>query len=290
MFFSAYGIRVDSELPLAGLPTPSGNQLLTLKLKSGCSHRLDLNGRCEKTAAEGYRYSKVVWGEHPLLYIEGVGDFHLCPQESSICCMLVPGIDRDMARYWVINFVLPVFLLVNGQFEIFHGSAVDIGNGGVAFLAESMGGKSTLANFFIQQGHALLSDEHLVVVRQQRFCVVPSVPYIRAFRMAEVLGEPVERFGPKPLPLQAIFLLDLGEGPASVVPLTDGGALAALAGKCHLSRKLNFSNFTKERFSRLAELAEAVPIAKLCVPRDLSRLPEVYETVLSHLGEPHDSI
>ncbi|MGI2325477.1 MULTISPECIES: hypothetical protein [Methylococcus] len=263
---------------------------MTLKLKSGCFHRLDITGRCEETVAEGYRYSKLVWGEHPLLYIEGVGDFHLRPQESSICCMLVPGIDRDMARYWVINFVLPVFLLLNGRFEIFHGSAVDIGNGGVAFLAESMGGKSTLANFFVRQGHALLSDEHLGIVQQQGFCVVPSVPYIRAFRMAEVLGDPVERFAPQPLPLRAIFLLDLGEEPARVVPLTDGGVLAALAGKCHLSRKLNFLNFTKERFSRLAELAEAVPVAKLCVPRDLSRLPEVYETVLSHLGEPHDSI
>lgn len=196
----------------------------------------------------------------------------------------------EMARHWLMYFILPVYLLLDARFEFFHGSAVDIGGGGVAFLADSMGGKSTLANFFVQQGHDLLTDEHLGIVRQQDFRVVPSVPFVRPYRMPEDLGHPVERFSAQPLPLRAIYLLELGGESVQVIPLAGTAAVMALAGNRQLVLSREFSSLTKARFSRLAELVEVVPVAKLYLPRDLSRLPEVYATVLAHLGVSNDSL
>ncbi|WP_460028165.1 hypothetical protein [Methyloparacoccus murrellii] len=191
-----------------------------------------------------------------------------------------------------MHYVLPVYLLLDPRFEFLHGSAVDIGGKGVAFLADAMGGKSTLADFFIQQGHDLLTDDQLGIVQAQgdKLLALPSVPFVRPYREFEDLGHPVERFAAQPLPLRAIYLLELAEGPAQVIPLTGLPVVMALTKNRRLVMSKKQADLAKARFSCLAKLAATVPVAKLRVPRDLSRLPEVYETILAHLGEPYDSL
>ncbi|WP_041360818.1 hypothetical protein [Methylococcus capsulatus] len=229
-------------------------------------------------------------GDDPVFHIDDVGEFHLCLKESGICCRLMPGTSLERVRYWLMHYLVPVYLLLDPRFDFLHGSAVDVGGGAVAFLADAMGGKSTLADFFVRQGHALLTDDHLGIVREGVFLAVPSVPFVRPYREFEDLGNPVERFAAQPLPLRAIYLLELAEGPARIAPLAGLPVAVALARNRRLMVTNTYMDLAKVRFSRLAELAATVPVAKLRVPRDLSRLPEVYATVLAHLGEPRDSL
>lgn len=290
MRFSAYGTFIESEIPLTGLPPPSGKPVSAVKFKSGCPHHTLADQKRIIESPKGWVNIVCAGGGSPVFRIDEVGEFHLCPEESAICCRLMPGTSMERVRYWLMHYVLPVYLLLDPRFDFLHGSAVDIDGGGVAFLADAMGGKSTLANFFVQQGHGLLTDDHLGIFRRDVFLAIPSVPFVRPYREFEDLGNPVERFASQPLPLRAIYLLELSDGPARVIPRAGLPVAVALARNRRLRVSNKFTELAKTRFSRLAELAASIPVAKLCVPRDLSRLPEVYETILAHLGELHDSI
>jgi hypothetical protein len=290
MRFFAYGAQIDSEIPFSGLPEVSDMPVISLNLKSGCRHHEIAFPAGGKNSVVGWRPIICAGGESPVYHIEGVGQFHLCPEQREICCTLMPETGAEAARYWLMHFIVPVYLLLDARFDFLHGSAVDIEGGAVAFLADAMGGKSTLANFFVEQRHALVTDDHLGLFRENGFFAVPSVPFVRPYRRLEDLGNPVERFAQKPLPLRAIYMLELGEAGARVVPLPGAPAVAALARNRRLVLSRDYSALTKERFSRLTSMTSQIPIAKLCVPRDLSRLSEVYQAVLSHLGDLNDPL
>lgn len=292
MRYSAYGAYIESEIPLMGLPICSDQSFSTINFKLGCIHRAPLRLKDKAKPPKGWVNITFLGGARPILHIDEVGEFHLCPEESAICCRLTPGASLERVRYWLMHYVLPVYLLLDPRFEFLHGSAVDISGEGVAFLADAMGGKSTLADFFVRQGHDLLTDDQLGVVQAQgdKFLALPSVPFVRPYREFEDLGHPVERFATQPLPLRAIYLLELAEGPAEVIPLTGLPVVMALTRNRRLVMSNKHTDLAKARFSRLAKLVTTVTVAKLRVPRDLSRLPEVYASVLAHLGESHDPL
>ncbi len=63
------------------------------------------------------------------------------------------------------------------------------------FIAPSMGGKSTLTDFFIQQGHGLISDDKVpTVIENGQFLAGGSHPYHRPHRRFEELGYHVDNF------------------------------------------------------------------------------------------------
>lgn len=278
MKYSAYGVCLDSEFSLAGLPTAS-DEVMRVGLGAGCSHPA-----ASPTIADiviRHKYLTILWSERPVFRLGGIGEFHLCPDESRICCCMEPKLPMEVTRYWLVNLILPFYLLLAGLLDFLHGSAVGVGKGAVAFLANSMGGKSTLANYFVQRGHSLLTDEHVGFRREKDFLVVPSAPFVRPRRQIGNLGEHVQNFASNPLPLRALYLLELGSDCAQTVPLTGAFALPEVV---KFSRYL-VSKRSKERFSQFAALVSTVPIVRLHVPKDLSQLPNVYETVLTHLGE-----
>lgn len=288
--FAAYGAHIESDFPLAGLPEPAGKPAVKVKFNSGCIHHVVENRLNEDKLPVGWKNVICTGGENPVFRLEGVGEFHLCRQESRICCTLLPGTPMETVRYWLMHYILPVYLLLDSRFDFLHGSAIDVNGKAVAFLADAMGGKSTLADFFVKRGHALLTDDHLGILLELGFLAVPSVPFVRPYRQFEDLGNPVEHFASQPLPLRAMYLLELGDWPMQVMPLAALPAAAELARNRRLIVSNKFSELAKTRFSRLAALTNSVPIARLRVPRDLSRLPEVYETVSAHLGDLHDSL
>ncbi|MBK8358824.1 MAG: hypothetical protein IPL15_07500 [Comamonadaceae bacterium] len=78
-----------------------------------------------------------------------------------------------------LNQVLPLALSRQGKL-VLHGSAVDIGGQGVAFLGESGRGKSTLAASFATEGTRFLTDDGLLLEWVSDQCMIlPSHPSIR---------------------------------------------------------------------------------------------------------------
>jgi hypothetical protein len=281
MRYSAYGVCLDSEFPLAGLPAA---------LDESTTVRLLSNRRDASPMPSIYdlrlNYLSISWSERPILRLDDIGEFQLRPKEMTIYCNMSAGARIETTRYWLMNLMLPLHLLLAGRLEFLHGSAVRVGDGAVVFLAASMGGKSTIANYFVECGHSLLTDEYVGLRRDGEFMVVPSAPFIRPRRQIGDLGDPVVRFESNALPLRAIYLLALGEEPAQIIPISGVSAITGIVRHC----RFRHPERTKERFTQFAEMASEAPVARLCIPRDISRLPEVRRAVLAQLGERDDSI
>jgi hypothetical protein len=157
-----------------------------------------------------------------------------------------------------------------------HGEAI-------AFSSLSFGGKSTLTDYFLKQGHALLSDDSLAIEKKgEKYWAVSSYPFHRPYRELGVLGYSTENFITDPTPLHAVYTLE------KVAPDADV-KIVALKGiekfkAFHYSSFIDFDFMKKERFAYFTEMAKHVPVYRLSIPWDMKRLPEVYAAVCSHIG------
>ena len=80
-----------------------------------------------------------------------------------------------------LNQILPLALSRQGKL-VFHASAVEIGEVGVAFLGASGKGKSTLATSFATNGYRFLTDDALIIATSEDDeWIVPSHPSIRVW-------------------------------------------------------------------------------------------------------------
>lgn len=221
--------------------------------------------------------------------VEGVAHFRLQTSQGMLSIEAREDIPEDTIRFWLLHQTLPFYLLLRGDTEMFHASAVEIGHGAAAFLAPSFVGKSTLANFLLERGHSLVTDEHLALSREKDFAALPSIPYHRPYRASEDLGRRVENFCTRPLPLRSIYLIEPAAAEADVA-ITEQRELEALNS---LLRSQLYTTWNpavpslfplvRKRFQDLSRVAREIRVCTLRVPRSLDRLPEVYERVVSHL-------
>ncbi|MDD5034412.1 MAG: hypothetical protein PHE55_06605 [Methylococcaceae bacterium] len=177
--------------------------------------------------------------------------------------------------------MIPFHLAQEGDAVLFHGSAVKMGSGAVSFLADSFGGKSTLANYLQEQGHPLITDDDLRIEGEGPFMAHPSIPFVRPYRRQEDLGNRVERFNSRSEPLRRIYILELSESSARVIPVS-GVEVAAILLK---QSRFRLTERAAERFRFCTRLASSIRVARLVVPRAIHRLPEVHEVLLTDLEE-----
>lgn len=279
MLYSAYGVSVDSDIVLPGLPLGSAESTV-VRLAAKRQPRMEV-----KEDRRDMRELRISFlGDKMDIRLQDIGVFLLCPEENIIHADLEPDVSVIALRFWLLRMVIPHYFLMCGRYEFLHGSAVRVGDGARGFVADSMGGKSTLANYFEQRGHDFLSDECLCLRSEGGDFAVPSAPFCRPYRDVEDLGAPVTRFASHPVKLDAIYLLKLGEGPRRIDPLS--GAAAAVG----LAKHFLFRNRERvqERFAWMAALSTRVRVAELHAPRDISQLDRVYDLVLGDPGGCRD--
>jgi len=211
----------------------------------------------------------------------------------------------DFGRGHLLGRVLATALFLEGIHTL-HGSAVELGDGVVGFLAPKFTGKSTLALHLCRAGAALVTDDSLPVeLTPDGVLAHPGVHSIRLRTLEEAgdAAEPTGRDGKfrltdlatdrrmeVPGPLRALYLLrsvQENEGGAAVVR-------APLPGPLQIMRLLAFAKIGEMLgtgggrflFEGAAALAERVRVEELRVVRDHSRLPEVVEQLLAWHGGP----
>jgi hypothetical protein len=231
-----------------------------------------------------------------------IGDsmqFSILLRRGLVLCTATAVVSAEQIRYWFLQKVLPAYLLLSGEVEILHAGAVEIKGRVAAFLAASGTGKSTLVHHFLSQGHALLADEHLLIAHRSDgpngssgvSMVLPTIPYLRPFRKLECLGDYTERFCTRAYPLHRLYLLEaaLPADPVSIEQLRGNAAGIAVCmrqqfdiGKLAASAVLH--RLPKDRFARVARLAAEIPVKRVRVPRDLSRLREVHDAILQDMS------
>ena len=296
--YTAYGVGIKSEFTFGALPVFQDKPSITFDVKRILSlpePPADLTKLCQ---SQGRNIYVVVGDSSVSVRIGSFLSFEFWPQSDHICCQALEIVPDELLRYWMVQQILPMFLLWNGTAEFLHGMAVSAtkadlplaGSQSIGFLGDSHAGKSTLLSYFLTRGHVLVSDDHLAVSRKNYLDVLPATPYYRPYRAGEDLGLVASLFSPKPAPLKCLFLLEPTLAYADVAIEELRGLTAVGALLPHIQYNLHNAEvpqlfpLVEERFRGLNQLVRQVTIKRLYVPRDLNRLPQVYDFIQKELA------
>ena len=310
--YRAYGLVVESELPLPELPKIDG-------AGPRCRVRVVSDPPAVPAAwlHEWHLPSGEAWlsigrlASDYLLRFPSVADFLVSPDGGRVGCASAPDVPYDTVRHLLLDQVLPLVVSLRGDLAL-HASAVAHDGGAIAFMGSTGQGKSTLAASFARDGLRVLTDDCLVVQRTDGGLVgVPAYPGLRLWPhvIPELFGEVPELsdvahysdkkrldatlgglgFCREPVPMRRIFVLAPdeardGDAPARVAPLSPREAFMALLTHAY---RLDVTDRGRLRgeFDRLGRVAHAPLFYRLEFSRDLSRLPGVRATILAHLAE-----
>ncbi|MFK8046807.1 MAG: hypothetical protein AB8B81_00095 [Halioglobus sp.] len=290
-----YGLRVFCDQPLFDTAievsafAPGGQTAIYLKSLPAESVPPELGERNSLYSTHG----RPLWlcsdrvfaqsspGQRWCLEVDSLVHFHWVGDAQTVYYQLYEGCDKALLVFWFVHIFLPLFLTLERSYDFIHGSAIEIEEKPVLFLAPSMGGKSTLADYFLTRGHALLSDDKVATFfHKGDFIAVPSHPHHRPYREREVLGYPVENFASSAGPVSAIYLLEKGEQD-SVTTISE------VFGYRKFEQLLphylfSFRFLQKQRLSWLAQLADESLVFTVTRPWDLARMEDVYSAICKH--------
>ena len=106
-------------------------------------------------------------------------DFIISLNRQTVTCTPSPGIPDDEIEVLYFNQIIPLVMGCNGEF-VLHASAVVVDGRAIAFLGPTRRGKSTLAAAFAKAGHAFLTDDGLILDRDDEdYLVRPRAPSLR---------------------------------------------------------------------------------------------------------------
>lgn len=187
----------------------------------------------------------------------------------------------ELLEYWCLHIVLPIFFTIEETFDFLHAGAIEVENKSILFIAPSMGGKSTITDFFMKQGYTMISDDKVATyVSNGKVYSVPSHPHHRPYRRMEDIGYFVENYAKKPQQIQAIYKLEKSD-PNSTIEIKEILGME----KFKLLRQASETNlhFQKvKRFEYLTKIANTLQVFSVTVPWNLERLNEVSQAIVEH--------
>ena len=215
------------------------------------------------------------------LEVRDVVSFHWVGGRTLIEYELHSEGTQALLVFWFVHIFLPLQLTLERGYDFIHSAAVEVHGKPLLFIAPSTGGKSTLGDYFLKQGHAMLSDDKVATfLHQGEFWAVPSHPHHRPFRQFEVLGNPVSRFASGPGPIHAFYVLEAGSPDDNIVieEVLGFRKFEALMP----NYLFGFEFLKKQRMEWLAQLADKSQVFRVRRPWDLCRQQEVYEAICTH--------
>ena len=220
--------------------------------------------------------------QHWAFCVNDVVTFFWRSGENVITCFQRSLWTQELCLYWLLHTLLPLYFTIEETYYIFHAGAVEIESKPILFTADSYGGKSTLTDFFLKQGHALVSDDKVATYEQGgTIYAIPSYPFHRPYREVEDLGYAARNFAKSPRPIHVIYKLEPAEVDADICINEQQGIEKFKSLRC--SSEINLCFMKKKRFAYLAQMASRVPLFSISVPRKMERLPEVYERIRNHI-------
>ncbi|MBT8347890.1 MAG: hypothetical protein HKP62_00385, partial [Sulfurovum sp.] len=163
-----------------------------------------------------------------------------------------------LLEYWCLHIILPIFFTVEETFDFLHAGAVEIDGSSILFTAESMGGKSTMTDFFMKQGHTMISDDKVgIYMKDGQYFSVSSHPHHRPYCKKEDLGVFVKNFSPEPKPIHVIYELEKAEEDTEVIIRELHGTRKFLA--LRHSSEINLFFLKPNRFTFLMKMANGIP-------------------------------
>lgn len=187
-----------------------------------------------------------------------------------------------LLQFWIFHTFFPIALELQREYKMLHVGAVEVEGSPILFSGPSFAGKSTMTDFFLQQGHTLFSDDTLPVKEENgAYVVYPSFPYHRPYREPETLGYRVDNFARKPAVIKAVFDL-VSVAPDAPVEIHSPKGIARFKSVFY-SGFIKFSFMKKERLIFFSAMAQSIPVYQINIPWDKDRLPEVYDAITQHV-------
>lgn len=216
-----------------------------------------------------------LWG----VDVKGLVSFVWSCGDRTLSYMPQPSLTPELLQFWTLHTIFPMMLALDETYNILHVGAVEVGGETIIFSAESFGGKSTLTDYFIKQGHPLLSDDTLGVYKEDDvFKAVSSYPFHRPFRKPESLGYKVSNVTSESKAIQAVFLLEKSDADADVRIIEVTGIEKYKA--FHFTTFINFDFKKEQYFKTLSEMANVLPVYRVIIPWNIKRLPDVYKAII----------
>jgi hypothetical protein len=311
--YSIFGGVLRSELEFPELvPSTTGSARWSLTMSAEASEALDPVMMGSEEVESGIRVTLSRHARGLRLTFDDTGTFDISADGTQIDWVRPSDPDLTSVRKDVLGRVLSICLHQQGVVAL-HGSAVQLADVAIAFLAPKFHGKSTTAAALVDSGARLLADDVVAVSTGDRPAILPSVPFIQlwkdsAARVApESVAVPGDQTGRKlqrrwdgvarnagtAAPLDGVYLL------APVPPGAPSGVrrvrLSAVEGALALLGQAKVGNLLGvERRADLlqvtSELADRIPVYRLEIPRDFDRLPDLTSALWTwHLPGASDS-
>ena len=243
------------------------------------------------------------------LDFDDTGTFDITASGTLITWHPNPSARQDLARADLLGGVFAVALHLQGVLCL-HGSGVAIGDDAIGFLAAKGSGKSTLALALSVAGAQLITDDMLAVHPGPPAEVWPASPEVHLLEDSagelrrrnsgdrnsvrgkyRVANLPSSGVTSKRCRLAALYELSPrdsleSEHAARRVRLPDGTAVMRLLRHPKIGESLGRVE-RMATFDRAARVARQVPIYRLEIAHDFSRLPEAVRQIMSwHGAEP----
>lgn len=188
---------------------------------------------------------------------------------------------EELLKYWCLHIVLPVFFTVEEKYDFLHAGAVEVADKAILFIAPSMGGKSTMTEYFLKQGHAMISDDKVATYEKNgQFLAIPSYSHHRPYRKMEDLGFFVENFVTGPRPIHIIYELEKVDEDA-IVKIEELHGVEKFK-PLRKSSEINLTPLMLKKFQYLSVLIQEIPVYKVTIPQRFDRLEEVYNKIVKH--------
>ena len=315
LYYSVYGLRLCSNLPVPGLPliTPTGDVDVNVRLGSMPPWLDDSPGAARVWSVgpnldEHGNPTRMVWrlgdgGYFRYLYADGT-EFVLDRAGTEVWARWADDLTLEDTATYLLGPVLGFLLRLRGLICL-HASAVAVGDSVIALLGPAGAGKSTAAANFAGLGYPVASDDVLVLIdRGDHFLVQPAYPRIRLWpasvdalygaadclprltptwdkRYLDLTAEGYS-FQGEPLPLAGIYSLDERRdeaGAPSVERVPASAAVLALVGNSYANYMLDREMRSRE-FEVVGRLLAHVPFRRVTPHADIKRLPELCRLIL----------
>jgi hypothetical protein len=216
---------------------------------------------------------------------------------------------EEEIQVWLFGLVMAFLLQARGIFTL-HAAAISYRGQAIAFLGPNGYGKSTLAYFFVRNGHALITDDVLPLVNNHgRLFAAPGCPsmnlweqtlyQLRAMDSNLSSNQRKHRYSvdtleidfcKSPVPLQRIYLLHpkTGPGKPEIVELSKSNALIELFAFTRASSTIDIAD-QQVLLKTYSSLLLKVPVRKLLYPWGFKHLPDIYQSVLQDSHDKHST-
>lgn len=245
------------------------------------------------------------------LRFPGLADFRLSQDGRQVQAWPVSGVSDATLQHLYLNQVLPLALSKQGKL-VLHGSAVEVGGEGVAFIGASGRGKSTLAASFAANGFRFLTDDGLLVEPDgEEYRILPSHPSIRlwqdseeALAVASVRKAPPVQFTTKsrflaggdgiifcdqPRRLRRVYFLGEGVQAKVVFERVNPSGIVIELVKNSFLLETREHEWLAAHFDGLSILAGQPIFYRLDYPRRYEDLAQVRQAIVEHTGKKSDT-